>query len=463
MRPDLTHAHAPERTSPGEKSFVPRITHVPGHPILGHLLAFRNDRIGFQHDLARRGDIARLRVGLFKVTMLSAPELAHELLVEHQDAFMKSPGLSLFARPLLGDGLLTSEGTAHKKQRRMMAPVFVQKNVAAYAEVMSERTLASAMRMREMSTVDIGAELARATLEIVGKTLFDSEVGFEASDIGEALTQAMEQMTRNITSIVPIPPQVPTPGNRRAKRSIERLDRTVMRLVEQRRQSGETRADVLSLLLAARDEDGSAMSDREIRDEAMTVFLAGHETTANAVTWALALLSRNPDVRERLFAEVDEILPKDTPFGLETLRKLPYALRVFKESMRLYPPAYVVGRRALRDVELTGLSIKKNDIVLVNIAGMHRRADLFPDPERFDPDRFLPEREKALPRLAYMPFGAGPRVCIGNQFALMEGQIMLATYARHVALDLDANLPFEVEPLVTLRPKGTLRATVHSR
>ena len=419
--------------------------------------------MGFQHDVARRGDIAKLRVGFFRVTMLSSPELAHELLVEHPDAFMKSPGLSLFARPLLGDGLLTSEGAVHKKQRRMMAPVFVQRNIAAYAEVMSQRALASAERMRAARTVDIGAELARATLEIVGKTLFDSEVGFEASDIGEALTQTMEQMNRSLTSVLPIPPQVPTPGNRRAKRSVERLDRTIMRLVEERRRSGETRKDVLSLLLAARDEDGSAMSDREIRDESMTIFIAGHETTANAVTWALALLSRNPDVRDRLFAEVDQALPRGQPFAFEALRKLPYTMRVFKEAMRLFPPAYILGRRALRDVELSGLSVKKGDIVLVNVAGIHRRADLFTDPERFDPDRFLPEREKALPRLAYMPFGAGPRVCIGNHFALMEGQILLATYAQDIALDLDPLQRFEADPLVTLRPKGAMVATVTPR
>jgi len=440
--------------------FVPKEAHIPGTTLLGHLPAFRGDRVRFFHEAAAKGDFARLRIGLFPITLVSSPELAHEILVTHPEAFVKSAGLAVFARPLLGDGLLTTEGAAHKKQRRMMAPVFVQKHIKAYAEGMAERALASAERMANAKTVRVAPELARTTLEIVGKTLFGAEVGFEATEIGDALTYAMEQMNRNITSVVPVPPQIPTPGNLRAKRAIERLDRTVMRLVAERRASGEARTDVLSLLLAARDEDGSAMSDREIRDEAMTIFLAGHETTANAVAWALALLARNPEARAKLEEEVAREVPKGTPVDAEVAKRLPYTLRVLKETMRLYPPAYILGRRALTDVTLPGLTLRKNRIVLVNIAGIQRRADLFPEPERFDPDRFLPERERSLPRLAYMPFGAGPRICIGNHFALLEGQILLATYARHVRLDIDPHDPLQADPLITLRPRGDLDATV---
>lgn len=449
-----------EATEARPSTFVPREVHVPGSFVLGHLPAFRGDRVAFFHELAQKGDYARLRIGLFPITLISSPELAHELLVTNPDAFVKSAGLAIFARPLLGDGLLTSEAGAHKKQRRMMAPVFVQKHIKAYADVMGERAFASAKRMAAERSVALGQELARTTLEIVAKTLFDAEVGFEATEIGDALTFAMEQMNRNITSVIPVPPQIPTPGNRKAKRAIERLDKTVMRLVAERRASGEARTDVLTLLLAARDEDGSQMTDREIRDESMTIFLAGHETTANAVTWALALLSRNPEIRARLVEEVTREVPGDAPIDFETAKRLPYAMRVFKEAMRLYPPAYILGRRALRDISLSGVTLKKNRIVLVNIAGIHRRPELFPDPSRFDPDRFLPEREKALPRLAYMPFGAGPRVCIGNHFALLEGQILLATYARHVTLDLDPTEPMLADPLVTLRPRGDMRAKV---
>jgi cytochrome P450 len=430
--------------------------------VFGHLLDLRRDRIGFQHRAARAGDVVPMRLGLFRAVMISSPEVAYEVLVAQNDAFVKSQGLSIFARPLLGNGLLTSERDFHRKQRRMIAPVFVQKRIAGYAAAMVDRAQASAARMRARPRVDVAPEVMRATLEIVGKTLFDADVGFEASDVGAALTLAMENMIRSISSLVPIPPQVPSPGNRRARRAVGRLDRVVFGLIDERRKGAHEKEDLLSLLLAARDEDGSGMDDAQLRDEAMTIFLAGHETTANAVAWALYLLSRNPHVRDALEREVDTVLGK-RPARYEDLRSLPFALQVLKEAMRLYPPAYVLGRRATREVDLLGYRVRKNDILIVNIAGIHRRAELFPEPDRFDPDRFIPEREKALPRYAYLPFGAGPRVCIGNHFALMEGQLLLATYAQHVRLDVEDPRDVGVEPLITLRPKGPLRARVTPR
>jgi cytochrome P450 len=327
---------------------------------------------------------------------------------------------------------------------------------------MTERALASANRMRRAGTVEIGSEVMRTTLEIVGKTLFDAEMGAEASDIGEALTQSLHQMMRSLTSIIPMPPVVPTPGNLRARRAVARLDRTIYGLIEERRKSRTDRGDLVSLLLAAQDEDGSRMTDQQVRDEAMTVFLAGHETTANAVTWALYLLARHPEVRDELEREVDSVLGGRPP-GWEDLKALPFTLQVLKEVMRLFPPAYVVARRATRPVDLSGYVVKKNDIVVVNIAGIHRRPDFFPDPERFDPSRFTPEREKALPRNAYLPFGAGARICIGNHFALMEGQLLLATYAQQLRLRLESDREVGVEPLITLRPKGSIRAWVTPR
>ena len=456
--PSKARAETPSQSPP----FTPRVAHVPGTRFLGHLSQLRNDRVGMQHRVARMGDIANLRFGLFNVTMVSSPELAHEVLVAQADGFVKSQGLSLVAKPLLGNGLLTSEHDFHKKQRRMLAPLFIQKRIANYADVMAERSIASAERMCKSAEVNITSEVMRATLEIVGKTLFDAEVGFEASDIGEAITEAMEQMMRALTWLVPIPPAVPTLGNLRQRRAVERLDRTVFRLIEERRRSGEERGDLLSLLLAAQDEDGSRMDDKQVRDEAMTIFLAGHETTANAVAWAFYLLSRNPAVRDLLEREVDTVLGKRIP-KYEDLKSLPFTLQVVKEVMRLYPPAYVVGRRAIRPLEIHGHTVKKNGIVLVNIAGIHRRPDIFENPETFDPSRFTTDGEKRIPRLGYMPFGAGPRICIGNHFALMEGQMMLAAYVQRVRLDLVGDREVEADPLITLRPKGALRARVTAR
>lgn len=444
------------------KSDIPR---VAGLPILGSLLDFRNRRIELLHRVAREhGDIARFRMGVFDVVLVSSPALAHEVLVEKEDAFVKSHGLSLFARPLLGNGLLTSERAVHRKQRRMMAPAFVQKRIAAYADVMAERGDRSVDRMLVRGELDMAEETMRMTLEIVAKTLFDAEVGDEADEIGDALTEAMARIMDALLAVIPLPPVVPTPNNVRMKRAIARLDRTVYRLIRERRSRGDDRGDVLSMLLASRDEhDGSAMDDRQVRDEAMTVFLAGHETTANALVWALYLLAKHPEARARMEREIDVALDGERP-RLADLRSLPWTLAVLKESMRLYPPAYVLGRLADRAVTIGGHAIRKGQVVMVNIAGIHRRADVFPEPNVFDPERFAPEREKALPRQSYLPFGAGPRICIGNHFALMEGQILLATIARRVRAELtDPAHEAETDPLLTLRPKDGMRMRVVPR
>jgi cytochrome P450 len=439
---------------------------VRGVPVLGSLLDFRADRFGTLLRIAREhGDAAWVRLGFFDRLVVSSPELAHELLVEKEDAFVKGQGLSIFARPLLGRGLLTSEGDFHRKQRRLLAPAFVQKRIAAYAAVMAARGRASAERMLAAGQLDVDAEAMRVTLEIVGETLFSAELGAEASEIGAALTEAMERMMRQISSLIPIPPQIPTPSNLAGRRAVQRLDETIYRLVAERRANPCDRGDVLSMLLAARDEDGSSMDDVQVRDEAMTIFLAGHETTATALAWTLYLLAKHPELRARAEAEVDATLGERPP-RVEDLRLLPYTLAVFKESMRLYPPAYILGRLATRDVKLGATSVRKGQLVLVNVAGIHRRAATWPDPDRFEPERFLGDAERGLPKNAYMPFGAGPRVCIGNHFALMEGHILLATYLQRLRLDLvDRSARIWPRPLVTLRPGQPMhmRATPRAR
>jgi cytochrome P450 len=337
----------------------------------------------------------------------------------------------------------------------MMAPAFAPKRIQAYADVMAERAEVSAKRMIEKRELDVAAETMRVTLEIVGKTLFDAELGEEANEIGEALTLAMDHMITTLTSLIPWPPAVPTPGNLRQKKAVARLDETVYRMIRDRRTKGGDRGDVLSVLLAAQDEDGTRMDDKQVRDEAMTLFLAGHETTANGLAWSLHLLSKHPEIRERAEREIESVCHGKTP-TLADLKQLPFILQIFKESMRLYPPAYILGRRTYRDVEIGGWPIKKNQLVFVNIAGIHRKPDLFPNPDAFDPDRFANDAEKTWPRHAYMPFGAGPRICIGNHFALMEAHITLATLLQRVRVDMLSNAPVKTETLITLRPKGGL-------
>lgn len=440
------------------------IPNVSGSLLLGNLPALRADRIGFLVDVPRKyGDIARIRMGAFKVLLLSAPELVQEVLVEKADAFMKGVGLSVFARPLLGDGLLTSEREVHKRQRRMLAPAFMHKRIAGYADTIVDFTDRRVRALAGKAQVDLSEELMELTFEIIGKTLFDADVRGDAREVGEALTVAMNNMTAQLYSALPIPPRIPTPKNLRTMRSVRRLDEVVYRLIRERREKGGDHGDMMSMLLLAQDEaDGSGMSDLQVRDEVMTAMLAGHETTANALAWSFHLLAQNPGERDKLEQELDEVLGGRPP-TMADLPRLPFTLQVFRETMRLYPPAYVIARRALRDVTIGGHAIKKNQLLVIDIVGMHRREVYFEDANRFDPGRFSPECEKRQKKGAYMPFGGGARICIGNHFALMEGQLALAHLAQHFRFEPVRKDPVEPEALITLRPKHGLLMHVRAR
>jgi cytochrome P450 len=273
----------------------------------------------------------------------------------------------------------------------------------------------------------------------------------------------MKQVIRAVQALVPLPPSVPTPANLRYRQAVARLDEIVYRIIRERRASRRDEGDFLSMLLLAQDEDdGAVMTDEQVRDEVMTLLVAGHETTANALSWTLYLLARHPEARRRLEQEVSAVLDGRPP-AFEDLARLPYTLAVLKEAMRHFPPVYLLGRRALRDVPVGGDRIEKGELVMVNIHAMHRRPEYFPDPEAFRPERFLDGAEASIPRYAYLPFGAGPRVCIGNHFALMEGHLALASLAQRVQLDLPPGARVTPEALITLRPRGGLPMRVRRR
>jgi cytochrome P450 len=443
---------------------------IQGSPF-AHLREFGSNRTAMQLRVARtHPHVAAMRVGLFDAVLVNSPAVAQDVLQTHAESFHKSLGLSLFLRPALGDGLLTSEGGAHARQRRLIAPALTHKRIASYADTMAERASRTVDSWREGASFDVSEAMMRLTLEVVGKTLFDAEIGSDAAAVGEALTEVMENTVATLGSVLPMPPFIPTLRNLANRRAQAKLDAIVYGLIAERKRAPAglaERGDLLSLLLAARGEDGSAMSDKQVRDEAMTLFLAGHETTANALAWALYLLARHPDVRARAEAEAAPLVRRGVPLTMEDLKSLPYTLAVFKETMRLYPPVYLIGRRALKEVFVTGerpgetCRIGKNKVVFVNVLGIHRRPDLYPDPDTFDPTRFLGDREKELPRCAYLPFSAGPRVCIGNHFALMEGHLLLATMVGGARLDLlPGRAPVEMEPLITLRPRGGIQMRV---
>jgi len=410
---------------------------------------------------AERRDIAELALPGRRLFIVTATDLAREVLVQQADAFVKSAGLRRFSRPLLGDGLLTSEHDKHRRQRKIMSPGFQPGRLAGTAApIMVERAEAAQAGWTDGARIDVAGEMMRLTLDIAARTMFGAEVAGEAEMVGRALTLAMEYAIDSVTALVPVPLAVPTPRNVRLRRLLGRLDRLVYRIIDQRA-GREDAGDILSMLLAASDDDGTGMDRTQVRDEVVTLFMAGHETTANALSWAFHLLDRHPAAAAELRAEADRVLAGRPP-GVADLQRLPWAGQVFKEAMRLYPPAYMVGRQAERELWLGSQQVPAGAFVFVNIFGLHRRADLFPDPLTFSPDRFAGEAERALPRGAYIPFGGGPRICIGNHFAMMEGTLLLAHLAQRVELAGDGG-PVTPEPLLTLRPGGGLPMTVRRR
>jgi cytochrome P450 len=420
-------------------------------PILGQLLDFRRARMRVFADAAAAGPLARIRLGWLDVLVVTDAALARQVLVDHADAMVKSRTLARFARRLLGDGLLTSEHELHRRQRKLMAPLFSPRVVSQWADAMVQHGETTLNRWTDGAVVNVTDEMMELTLAIVGQTLMDVDVTADADWVGHALGVANAQASTETARFVPLPLALPTPSRLRNERAIASVDALIAQLITERRRKGATGGDALSLLVGARDEDdGRSMTDVEVRDEVMTLFFAGHETTANLLSWTWLLLAQSPETMARLRQELLIALGESSP-TYATLEKLPLTLRIIQESMRLYPPVYAVGRVAERDVDIGDVQVPKGMTIAVNVYGMHRREDLFPEPERFDPDRFTPEREAALPRSAYMPFGSGPRVCIGAHFAQMEAHLLLATMARRATLELADGVP-GLQPLITLRP-----------
>jgi len=425
----------------------------------------RRDPLAFLTRAARQyGDVARFRMGPVELHLLNRPEWIRDVLVTHAASFHKGRGLER-AKRLLGEGLLTSEDPVHLRQRRMMQPAFHQQRIAGYGAVMVELAERLADRWAAGETRDIAREMTRLTLAIVGRTLFDADVEGEADEIGAALTASLEQFGRTITlPFYEIFDRLPLPSNRRFEKARRRIDATIARMIAHRRRAPGRGTDLLSLLVAASDPegDGGGMTDAQVRDEAVTIFLAGHETTANALAWTWYLLSRNPPAEERLHAELDAVLGGRAP-SVEDLPRLAYTERVLAESMRLFPPAWIIGRRAMAPYSVGGFDIPQGSIVVASQWVTHRDPRFFPEPERFEPDRWLPEAKEARPKFSYYPFGGGPRVCIGEGFAWMEGILALATIARRWRPRLVAGQRVEPAPSITLRPKHGIRMTLERR
>lgn len=433
---------------------------IPG----ANFIAIRRDPIRFLTGLAEQyGDLVYFKLGPQPVFLLNNPDYIRDALVTHNRNFMKGEGLQR-AKRLLGEGLLTSEGEFHLRQRRLAQPAFHRQRIAGYAATMVEYAARTRDEWRAGETRDIAREMMRLTLAIAGKTLFDADVESEADEIGEALTTTFDLFNRVSLPFAQWLDRLPLPATKRFQKARQRLDSTIYRIINERRAAAVDRGDLLSMLIAARDDegDGTGMTDEQLRDEAMTIFLAGHETTANALTWTWYLLSQHPEVAARFHAEIDEALRGRLP-SAEDFPRLRYTEMVLAESMRLYPPAWLIGRRALSDYQINGYRIPARSILLLSQFVTHHDARFFPDPFRFDPERWTPEARESRPKFSYFPFGGGPRLCIGEHFAWMEGVLVLATIAQRFRMRLAPGHPVEMQPLVTLRPEHGMKMILEAR
>ncbi len=406
------------------------------------------------------GDVAGMRVLKFKSIFINHPDAIEEVLVTNARKFTKGKVLRA-NRHVFGEGLLTSEGEFWLRQRRLAQPAFHRGRIASYASTMVEYTQRLLEDWRDGEERDAHKEMMRLTLQIVGKTLFDADVARDARDVGKSLELLLE-IGADFRRTILIPHWVPTPTNLRVKREVTQIEKILYRIIAERRASGHDAGDLLSMLLAAQDEDGSKMTDKQLRDETITLFLAGHETTASTLSWTWWLLAQNPAVEKKLHAELDSVLGGRPP-SFEDLSKLSYTGHVITESLRLYPAAWGMARLVVEDHEVAGYPVTKGMGVAMAQWVVHRDPRWYDAPEKFQPERWEGDLLKRLPRFAYFPFGGGPRQCIGNSFALMEAALLLATIAQKFRLRLVADHPVVPLASITLRPRHGVRVLLESR
>ena len=416
----------------------------------------------FQYLFDNFGDAAHYKLGRRHVVFLNNPEYIREILVVQNSNFVKERTVQRM-KMLVGEGLITSEDPFHRTQRMLSQPAFYRQRISNHASDIVHKAAAFRERWQPGKQLDISLEMMHLALDVIAKTLFDSDVAAEVEEISREVNAIMRLY--NFLVVIPLAEMLqnyPLPGMRRFRQARARLDAIVYRMIEEHRRDEQPRGDLLSMLLSARYDDGGAMPDLQVRDEVMTIFLAGYETIANALTWTWYLLSQNPEAEQKFHAELDSVLAGRTA-TYEDVPNLRYTEMVFAESMRLYPPAWAMGRFAVDDFALGPYFLPKDTTVFLSQYVMHRDARYFPDPERFDPDRWLPEAKASRPRFSYFPFGGGARQCIGESFAWMEGILILATIAQRWRLRLLPGHRVEPQPLITLRPKYGMKMILEER
>jgi cytochrome P450 len=448
---------------PWNRSAARRPPGPPAFGVYGNLREFAADRLGTLARWAREyGDIVSARFGPRRIIFLNHPELVEEVLVHQNRKFIKHYRLRQ-AKMTLGEGLLTSEGEFWRAQRKLMQPAFHRERIAGFADLMvafTERLIAT---WEEGQTRDLHTDMMRLTLEIVAMALFGAELNGESAEVGAAMETLMHNFAVSTAQPFIIPRWLPIPSNLRSAAAVRRLDRVLFRIIARRRQSHDERGDLLSMLLHARDEEsGRRMTDRQLRDECMTLFLAGHETTANALSWAWYLLSQHPNTEARLHDEVQRVLAGRAP-TIADLSQLPYTESVVNEALRLFPPAWMPGRESTEPLELGGYPIARGTTVFMTTWVIHRDPRWFDDADTFRPERWANGLLQRIPRYAYYPFGGGPRICIGNSFALMEATLVLATIAQKYRLSLAPDAVVTPLPSMTLRPAQGVKMVLSQR
>jgi cytochrome P450 len=438
---------------------------IPGWTqVITNLLPWRIelDTLDYMLKGARQyGTFYALWVGDKPFYIVSDPALAREILVERAREFHKADLVKVAVGPFAGNGLFTNEGEFWRRQRKLAQPAFHHQRIEAYGATMVQQTQELLAGWRTGETRDIAHEMTKVTLGIVNKTLFNVDVRAQADHIGALMTTILTAANDRINGYNPIWGRILQTKQRREAAAIGELFAIIEAIIAEHRRHGGDTGDLLSMLLAARDDDGNPMSEKQLRDEVITLFIAGHETTANALAWSFYLVAQHPAVEAKLLAELAHLNGR-TP-SVRDLEQLPYSEQVVKEAMRLYPPAGGITRQPIQDLELGGYPIAQGSTITVATYVMHHDPKLFPDAERFDPDRFTPENEAKLPRYAYLPFGSGPRVCIGNSFAMLEARLILLTVLQQFSLQLAPGQTVRAEQVFTLRPRGGLKLIVKQR
>ena len=436
------------------------VPEIRGLTRYGNLLQIALDPAGFIARAFARGDVVRARVGGDWAVLLREPELIEQVLVTRNRSFMKDR-ITRSLSDLVGNGLLVSEGEFWRRQRRLAQPAFHRERIAAYAAGMVEAARRSMAGWRE-GQVDLHALLMRLTRDVVATTLFPGSAAREADEVGECLETLMARFADWRYTVLPALTRLPLADNRRFEAARERMGAVVDRIIAERRRAGGDDGDLLGMLMAARDEDGTQMSDEQLRAEVLILYVAGHETTALALSWACTLLSQRPGTWDLLAREVDAVLGRRDATA-EDAPKLAYTERVILEAMRLYPPAWSIGREALEDVELGGLQLERGAQVWLFQWASHRDARYFPRPQSFLPERWEGDLLRRLPRFAYFPFGGGPRLCIGNNFAMLEAVLVLATLVQRWRPEVAPRDVPAPQFSITLRPNGPVRARLRAR